>query len=140
MAKSTNNDGFEDYANKLKKVKLDPSRQNLKLDPPGWTLEEKLAHALADGYKALDTEEKAKGSVKAPQSPKSDSVKLENKLGEMSKNSYVRAREEVLKKMKPETRAIIEKMERNEMERDSRWDTFCKAVTIKGDQISNGNN
>lgn len=140
MAKSDPNNTFGDFS----KIKLSPDRLNLKPVDPNLTFEQYLTIAIKEGYALLAAEAtssvKKPNSVKAPQSPKSDSVKLENKLGEMSKNAYVRAREEVLKKMKPETRAIIEKMERNEMERDSRWDTFCKAVTIKGDQISNSNN
>ena len=135
MAKRDNNNAFGDFS---KKVNLSPDRKNLKPVDQKLTFEEYFAIAIKEGYALLAAEEK--NPVKNPSTLKSDSVKLDNKLGEMSKNAYVRAREEVLKKMKPETRAIIEKMERNEMERDSRWDTFCKAVTIKGDQISNGNN
>lgn len=134
MAKSNKNNTFGDFS---KKIKLSPDRQNLKLDPPGWTQEEKLAHALADGYRMLADEEKFPPKKSIASKP--DSVKLEDKLGEISTNVYARARTEVLKKMKPESRAIIEKMEREELPKDTRWDTFCKAVTIKGDQLSSLN-
>ena len=130
----SNNSTFGDFS---KKIKLDPSRQNLKPDPPGWTFEEKLTHALVDGLKALEAEEKAKKSVKTPSIPsQSESVRLENKLGETSTNVYARARTAVLNKLKPEAKLAIEKMERNEIPKDSRWDTFCKAVTKLGDDFS----
>jgi len=135
MAKSDKKNSFGDFT---KKVKLDPSRQNLKPVDPNLTFDRYLSQAIQEGYALLEEDaKKPKNSVKAP--PKSDSVKLENKLGEMSTNAYVQARKKILDKMNPETRTIIEKMERNEMKRDSRWDTFCKAVTLKGDQLSSLN-
>ena len=122
---------FDDYESKLKKIKLDPSRKNLKPDPPHWTFEEQLAHAVADGFKLLEAEEKA-GPAKSVKS----SAALEDALGKMSDNPYVKARAEILKKMKPEQRIVIEKMEQNKIERDRRYDEFCKAVSRLGDSFS----
>lgn len=133
MAKSDPSNTFGDFS---KKIKLDPSRQNLKPVDPNWSFEKHLSYALQEGYALLEEDAKKapKASVTAPL--KSDSVNLENKLGETSTNAYVRARSEILNKMKPESRAIIEKMSADEIKKDARWDTFCKAVTIRGDQLS----
>ena len=133
MAKSDPSNTFGDFS---KKIKLDPSRQNLKPVDPNWSFEKHLSYALQEGYALLEEDAKKapKASVTAPL--KSDSVNLENKLGETSTNAYVRARSEILNKMKPESRAIIEKMSADEIQKDARWDTFCKAVTIRGDQLS----
>lgn len=131
MAKNDKKNPFGDFT---KIVKLGTSRQNLKPVNPNLTFEQHLSQAIQEGYALLEEEAKnPKNSVKAPL--KSDSVKLEDKLGEMSKNAYVKARAEVLRKMSPEARAIIEKMSAGELTKDSRWDTFCKAVNIKGEQI-----
>ena len=135
MAKSDPSNTFGDFS---EKIKLSPDRKNLTPVNPKLSFEQDLMIAIKEGYALLDAEAKdsvTKGnSVKRP-----DSVKLENKLGEISTNAYVQARSEILKKMNPEARAIIEKMSLGEKEKDTRWDTFCKAVQIKGDQISNNN-
>lgn len=120
---------FDDYESKLKKVKLDPSRKGLKPDPAWWTFEEQLAHAVADGLKLLEAEEKA-----GPKSVKS-SPALEDALGKMSANSYVRARTRILTKMTELARGIIEKMEKGLLPKDHRYDTFVKQVTRLGDQL-----
>ena len=137
MAKNDNSNTFGDFS---KKIRLSPDRKNLSMVNPKLTFEEYLVIAIKEGHKLLEEEAKnaPKDSVKkTPQiQTKPDSVKLENKLGEISNNPYVKARTEVFKKMNPEARAIIEKMERNELTKDARWDTFCKAVRILGDQLS----
>jgi hypothetical protein len=130
MAKSDPSNTFGNFS---EKIKLDPSRQNLKPVDPKLTFDQYLSQALQEGYALLaeDAKKAPKDSVTKP-----DSVKLESKLGEISKNAYVRARTAVFNKLKPETQIIIEKMERNEIEKDTRWDTFCKAVTKLGDDFS----
>ena len=135
MAKSDPSSTFGDFS---KKIKLDPSRQNLKPVDQSLTFEQYLTIAIKEGNALLDAEAKVKPAQKASVTAplKSDSVNLENKLGETSTNAYVRARSEILNKMKPESRAIIEKMSADEIKKDARWDTFCKAVTIRGDQLS----
>lgn len=138
MAKTDTNNTFGDFS---KKIKLSKDRQNLKPVNPKLSFDQYLSHALQEGYAILEAE--GSGSVKPKDSvkpsataPKSDSVKLENKLGEISKNAYVRARTVVLNKLKPEVKAIIEKMEKEELPKDTRWDTFCKAITKLGDDFS----
>lgn len=120
---------FDDYESKLKKVKLDPSRKNLKPDPAHWTFEEQLAHALADGLKMLEAEEKAKPKPAAP------SPVLEDALGKMSANPYIRARTQLLIRMTPTTRSVIEKMEKGLLDKDHRYDTFVKQVAKFGDKL-----
>lgn len=127
MAKK--NDSFEDYMKKVADVNLGPmSRRNL----PQPDHEETLAELLAEGQRLLDEEEKLK-------KPKDESKQLESKLGSTSLNPYVRARHEILTKMADTQKKIIEKMEKGELEKDSRYDTFCKQVAVRGDQISQNN-
>lgn len=132
MAKSDPSNTFGDFS---KKIKLDPSRQNLRPVDPKLTFDQYLTIALKEGNALLKAETKTKPAPKASTTATPSPV-LEDALAKMSDNAYVRARVEVLKKMTPETRAIIEKMERGELPKDLRWDTFCKAITIKGDQLS----
>ena len=133
MAKSDSSNTFGDFS---KKIKLSPDRMNLKPVSQSLSFDECLSKALREGYQLLEEEAKnpPKDSVKPAPNP--NSVKLENKLGETSKNAYVRARSEVLNKMSPAARAVIEKMERGDLTKDTRWDTFCKAATILGDSLS----
>jgi hypothetical protein len=135
MAKSDPSNTFGDFS---KKIKLDPSRQNLKPVDPNWSFEKHLSYALQEGYALLEEDAKKapKASVTTPATP---SPVLEDALAKMSDNPYVKARVQLLNKMTPKARDIIEKMERNEMERDTRWDTFSKAITILGDKLSSGN-
>src|ERR1035438_5990956 len=112
MAKSDSSNTFGDFS---KKIKLFPDSMNLKPVNQSLSFDECLSKALQEGYALLAAEEK-------------NSVKLENKLGETSKNAYVRARSEVLNKMSPAARAVIEKMERGDLTKDTRWDTDWKSV------------
>lgn len=133
MAKNDSSNTFGDFSNK---IKLTPDRMNLKPVNSKLSFEQYLMIAIKEGHALLDEEAKnaPKDSVTKPTTP--DSVKLENKLGEVSKNPYVRARIEILNKLSPEARTVIEKMEKNEIERDLRYERFCKAIQIKGDQLS----
>ena len=134
MAKSDPSNTFGDFS---KKIKLDPSRQNLKPIDPSLSFEQYLAIAIKEGEALLAAEEKtkAKGSVK-PEPFKQASPALEDALAKMSDNPYIRARTEILRKMTPEARSVIEQMEKGTKAKDTRYDTFCKAVTIRGDQLS----
>jgi parvulin-like peptidyl-prolyl isomerase len=138
MAKNDNNPPFDDYSKKLKKVKLSPDRQNLKPVDPKLTFEQYLSQCIQEGNALLAAEEKTpKNSVKAPGSVK-PSV-LEDALSKMSSNPYIKARAQVLKKMSPDARSVIEKMEKGELTKDTRWDTFSKAVALLGDKLSENN-
>ena|ERR1039458_10122780 len=134
MAKSDSSNTFGDFS---KKIKLSPDRMNLKPVSQSLSFDECLSKALREGYALLEEEAKTppKNSVKPPASVK-HSPALEDALGKMSDNPYVRARIEVLNKMTPAARSVIEKMEKGELTKDSRYDTFCKAVTILGDSLS----
>lgn len=129
---------YDEYMDKLKKVKLDPSRKNLKPVDPKLTFDQYLAQCLKEGAEMLEAEEKAKPSVKPTPLAKT-SKKLEDALGKMSDNPYVRARTQILGKMKPEARSVIEKMEKGTLPKDSRYDSFCKEVGILGDKLSSKN-
>jgi len=127
---------FDDYTDKLKKVKLDPSRKNLAPVSQDISFEELTAQAIKEGFAMLAAEDKkaSKHSVK----PTSPNI-LENALGEMSTNPYIRARIEVLKKMTPAARSEIEKMEAGTLDKDHRYDTFVSIVSALGDELSNQN-
>jgi hypothetical protein len=136
MAKKDHNNTFGDFS---EKVRLLPGRMNLKPVDPKLSFDHYLSLALQEGYALLEEEAKnpPKDSVKPPASVKpTPSPALEDALAKMSDNPYVRARIEILKKMSPTARSMIEKMEKGELTKDSRYDTFCKAVTILGDSLS----
>lgn len=140
MAKKSG-DTFEEYAKKLAAVKLDiNSRLNLQpiSDEEAIVNDKNIAKLVAEGNALLAEEEKRK--EKKPAAPlKDESKKLETKLATTSSNPYVRARMEVLQKMAEDKRAIIEKMEKGSLPKDSRYEEFCKQVRIRGDQLSDLN-
>ena len=129
MAKKDDN-----FPNQMKNIKLTPSRQNLAPVDQALSFEQYLVIAVREGNALLAAEQKinSKNSVKTPSSAKS-----ENMLDKA--NVYTKARVEILAKMASDARGIIEKMECGELKKDSRWDTFCKAVMIRGDQLSSIN-
>lgn len=128
------NSGFDDYMDKLKKVKLPNDRKNLKPVDPHLSFEQYLAQATMEGFALLAAEEK--NSVKKPQIPAKPSPILEDALGKMSSNVYVRARTQVLTKMSPLLRKQIEKME-NTKDLDNRiYREFVRAVVMLGDKLS----
>ena len=133
MAKSDSSSTFGDFS---KKIKLDPSRQNLKSINPKLSFDQYLTIALKEGNALLALEDKMIRPPSSIPATMENSTVLEDKLGKISKNAYVRARVELLEKMPPLARSVIEKMERGELERDLRYDRFCKAVIILGDQLS----
>lgn len=127
---------FDDYEKKLKKIKLDPSRKNLKPDPAHWTFEEQLARAVIEGAQLLEAEEKAKKAA-APPAP---SPVLEDALGKMSANPYIRARTQLLLRMTPTARSVIEKMEKGLLDKDHRYDTFVSQIAKLGDKLDDEQN
>jgi hypothetical protein len=134
MVKTSLMNNFNEYMDNLNKIKLDPSRKNLKAINPKITLGEQITLALKEGFALLEAEEKTKISVK-PNAPH-PSQDLEDALANKSDNPYVKARAQVLKSMTPEQRSIIEKMDHGILEKDRRYDDFVKRVRIKGDQLS----
>ena len=87
----------------------------------------------------IEAEENTKTSVKKPESFAQPKEKLQDALGKMSDNPFVKARTKVLQKMAPKARAAIEEMERIGNTCNSTYDTFCKAVTNLGDKLSGMN-
>jgi len=129
MAKIDSNNTFGDFS---KRINLSSDRHNLKPIAPSLTFEKYLIQSIKEGNAILEAE---KNSVNTP--PKPDSVKLPtNPCTEVSKNAYTRARIEILAKLTPIARGVIEKMERNELEKDNRYDRFCQAIAILGDKLS----
>lgn len=124
---------YDEYMEKMKKVKLDPSRKNLKPVDPKMTFEQYLNQCIEEGEELLAAEGKNKPApAMKPQSKKV----LDDALGKMSSNPYIRARTQILTKMTPEKRSVIEKMEKGNLPTDSRYDEFCKEVTRLGDNLS----
>ncbi len=125
------NKSYEDYLNSVKLTKM--SRFNL----PKPDHEETLGELVAQGYKLLEEDSKTPAAAPKKKTAKKDDTKrLEKKLASTSTNPYVRARVDVLNKMNPEARSVIEKMEKGLLPKDLRYETFCKAVRILGDQLS----
>lgn len=141
MNKSHSN--YDDYLHKMKKkgdskpmkINLDPSRQNMKPRPLGLTDGQYFALALKEGHEMLDAEEK-KNSVK---SKKPKASKVQDALAKTSTNPYVRARAELLDKMTPAFRTLIESMESGETPKDARYDKFCLDIQALGDKLSSSN-
>lgn len=127
----------DEYMEKLNKVKLDPSRHNLKPVDPKLTFEQYLDQCIKEGEELLSAEEKAKSSIK-PIPAQSKKI-LNDALGKMSSNPYVRVRKQILSKMDAKKRSAIEKMENGTLDKDSRWDMFCKEIRILGDRLSENN-
>ena len=126
MAKTDNSNTFGDFT---KKVKLSSDRKHTKPRPSGISDEEYLVQSIKEGYALLEAE--GTGSVKkTPDSP----TKLQDTLAKMSTNPYARARGEILNKMSPAARSVIEKMENGQLDKDKRYDTFCAAVNILGEK------
>ena len=135
MAKSDNSNTFGDFS---KKVKLSPDRLNLKPVNPKLTFEQYLLIAVKEGHALLDAEEK--NPSKKPEPFKQPSPVLNDALGKMSDNPYIRARTQILTKMSPAARAVIEDMERiGGNTCNPTYDKFAKSVTLLGDKLSSNN-
>ena len=106
----------------------------MKPRPPGLTDTQYVLIALKEGYALLEADEKKKHSVKSPAVSK-----VQDALGKMSNNPYVRARTQLLEKMLPGARAVIEKMEAGTLTKDPRYDMFCREVASLGDKLSSQN-
>ena len=135
MAKSDPSNTFGDFS---KKIKLDPSRQNLKPVDPSLSFEQYLTIAIKEGNALLDAEAKVKPAQKTSVTATPSPV-LEDALAKMSDNPYIRARQEILSRMGPKARSLIEQMEKGTVPKDNRYDAFCKAVTKLGDKLSSSN-
>ena len=134
MSKSDPSNTFGDFS---KKIKLSPDRQNLKPVNPALSFDQYLTIAIKEGYALLATE--TKNSVKKPEPSKQPSSVLTDSLGKMSVNPYVRARTQILTKMSPKARSVIEEMERIGNTANPVYDKFARSVTLLGDTLSSSN-
>ena len=123
----------------MKPIELDSSRQNMKPLPPGLSDDKYLIIALREGYALLEQDDKTKNSVKSDSVKKPTPSKVQDALGKMSDNPYIRSRNTILTKMLPLQRSTIEKMESGIIKKDARYDIFVREVSALGDKLSNLN-
>lgn len=133
-----NDDTFKMYMQEVLKTKNTPlSRFNLPIPKKM----ESFADLVAEGNKILEAEENAKSSKKiiAKVHCTDQTKELESKLASQSSNPYVSARSQILNEMAPEKRSVILKMETGSLEKDSRYEEFCKDIRKLGDKMSANN-
>ena len=118
------------FMNRMKPIELDPSRQKLKPRPKGLTEQEYFMLALKEGHALIAVDEKN------PSVTPSIMSKVQASLGKMSNNPYTTARSQLLEKLRPELRSVIEDMINGKILKDQRYDTFCRSVTELGDKLS----
>ena len=112
------------------------SRKNLKPSPSTLTFERELIQATVEGFRLLAEEEKFKSSSASIAAKTNIVISVKKLANPKSKNPYVQAREEILANMKPEAVVVIKQMEDGTKPKDLRYDTYCKAIRIRGDQLS----
>jgi len=101
--------------------------------PTDWN---QLMNALAkEGRALLDQEALSKCKKLVPENPSPAKV-LEQALGTISKNPYVRARTQVLKDLAADRRDAILKLEVEGKTEDKRYKEFVKMVQVLGDRFS----
>ena len=106
-------------------------RQNLKCTTNIPTLDE----LINEGELLLKAEEKEASKT----SSKKEGKRLEKKLGSMSSNPYIRARIEILNKMKEVDRKEIETMENTKDVNNRFYEDFVKQVRILGEKYESEN-
>ena len=89
--------------------------------------------ALAEGHALIAVDEKNPSVT--PASAKAIS-KLQNALTKLSTNPYVKARAQLLEKMHPTLRSVIERQELGKAPSDARYEKFLKDITDLGDKLS----
>lgn len=117
---------FKTYLNEIKSTPM--SRFNLPIP----THEESLQEILKEGDKLLGEEKKLSASAPA----KDERTQLESKLASTSSNPYVRAREEILKKMSPAEITTIRNMESGKEPKTQWYDRFVSKIADLGDKYS----
>jgi hypothetical protein len=120
----------------MKPIEMDPSRQNLKPRPKGLTEQEYFIVALQEGHALIAVDEKNPSVT--PASAKTI-FKLQQALAKIADNPYVRARAQLLEKMRPELRSVIERQEIGKAPSDDRYEKFLKDITELGDKLSSHN-
>ena len=128
-------DNFEKYRAHLKERGYDKLTP-MAVEPPDLNM---LMKKLAmEGNLLLEQDDLAK--IKKPTSNTDSPKVLENALGDISKNPYVRARIQVLKDLSTERRERIEKMEKTGNIDNSIYAEFIKMCRILGDRFSDKEN
>jgi hypothetical protein len=135
----------EGYHIAMQPIQLTPGRFPLPTPyPNSWSIERQLIEAVREGNLLLEAE--AKEGKPAPSSVKPDAkTAVEDALASKSDNPYVRARAQILSKLDPHIRSLIEHFEtlsselraKQSFNQRTRYDTFCKQVTELGDKLSN---
>ena len=96
--------------------------------------------AVKEGNLLLDAEAEAKGTKPAPSSVSSvkpdSKTSVQDNLATKSTNPYARARGELLSKMSPTARTVIQAMEAGTMKKDARYDKFLLQISELGDKLS----
>lgn len=93
--------------------------------------ENELLKSLAiEGEKLLEQENTTKSPT--PEQNK----ELENTLGLVSKNPYIRARSQILKDLPPGRKKEIEEMERTGNTNNKDYQEFIKKISLLGDKFS----
>lgn len=112
----------------------DPKKRKLDPRPKGLTEAQYLELCLKEGHAMLAAEEKASKPASKPSV--TPAQKLDDTLARNSTNPYVRARIKLMDQMLPSYRSVIEKMDRNELPRDKRYDKFVNEIIELGDKYS----
>ena len=148
MKHTSEADSFDEYRRRMEAegyhiamqpIQLTPGRYPLpKPYPETWSIDRQIVEAVREGNKAIDEDEQKSSK---PNSVKSDpKTAMEDSLAAKSNNPYVRARGEILGKMTPKARSVIEEMEKGTIKKDARYDKFCLQVSELGDKLSSSNN
>jgi len=88
-----------------------------------------------EGNVILEEEKAAKAKAMGKPTPTPEAI-LENALGSISTNPYVRARCQVLKDLSADRRKAIEEMEKTGKIDNTRYQEFVKMVRLLGDRFS----
>jgi hypothetical protein len=129
MAKKSNNEeNLKKFQNYQKRHIIDDlAKEGLKL--------------LAEEEEEEEEEEEKQNPQSCPGLPKAptedNKKRLETVLSETSKNPYIRAKAQLLKKMETRKREMLETMERIGDINNRIYDAFIKDIARMGDELSN---
>jgi hypothetical protein len=135
----SNSDNFNQYQDNIQRY----NRGNLKpttIDYDNIPLPFLISKLCAEGEEILRQEEleKAKKAPKTPPpvpAPKTEKKRLERTLGVNDNNPYVRARNQILSKMKENDRKMIERMEEEDDTNNRTYENFTHQVAELGDTL-----
>lgn len=129
----------EGYHIAMQPIQLTPGRFPLpKPYPDNWSIERQIIEACREGNLLLESDSKVPKPPSGSVNPDPKTAVQDN-LAAKSTNPYVRARGEIMSKMTPKTREIIEKMEAGTLKKDARYDKFLSQIIQLGDKFSASN-